>query len=441
MGSDGPTSGRGAEARNLLPREPVEIAWRRSAATVHKQEIRVRKRILFADEGPKAMRLLWSALQSQLGVWDMTFASSGADAVEAVENNSFDVVVCTIRLPDLDGAELLNKVKFISPHTLRVIMCPPDRWQDAMQISAAQQFLATPCVVETFENLITRTLMLHDLLREEAIRDAVGRIGQLPALPRVYSELTALMGNAEAGAGEVAEVMRQDIAMTAKVLQIVNSSFFALSHRVTDVRQAVAYLGFRMLKNLVLTAHLFGYGTDSVDEAEKMQAHACRVASLASRLVSGKQLREDAYTAGILHDAGKLVLMSRLTFQMREIQATVEATQRPGFRVEQEILGTSHAEIGGYLLLHWGLPMPIVEAVTHHHQPGRIQQFEFGLPTAVHVAEALVSVWEWENGLRPAHRVTYVDLDVMKSLGVAGQLDGWKALAAELCSRAEAVTA
>ena len=396
---------------------------------------------MFVDDGPGAVQALWPVLAGREDVWSVTFAGTGVEAMESLREQCFDVVVCNLTLADMNGADVLNFVQEDTPNTLRVIQSSPEQREDALLVRAAQLYLVKPCDPAALENLIQRAGSLNEQLGSLSLRRLVGQMGQLPSVPRVYSELSRVMDDPASGAEEIAEVMRRDVALTAKVLQIVNSSFFSLSQTVTDVRQAVACLGQSMVRNMVLSASLYSkFNTANAScpfDPDVFQAHAHRTAAVAQSLMDDSADRADAFTAGILHDTGKLVIASCMPVQSGEIFALGLENPQHVHLNERAILGVCHAEIGGFLLKKWGLPYTVVEAVTQHHDPDRAPQLEFDLIAATHLADSLVSTWEWEAGLRSTHEVYYPNTDALHRLGVAHRISEWREEATRICTRTD----
>ena len=160
---------------------------------------------------------------------------------------------------------------------------------------------------------------------------------------------------------------------------------------------------------------------------EALETHSARVARLAAELLPDRSDAEDAFTAGMLHDLGKLLLASHRPDELALVLAAARESGRPLHALEYERTGVSHAEIGAYLLTLWGLPHPIVHAVAHHHAPDRLDTDRLDPPAAVHIADLLVTEQEHGSGGGAAEAP---DEGYLARLGVAEQLPAWRALAA-----------
>lgn len=392
-------------------------------------------RILFVDDEPKILDGLRRMLRHQRRRWEMVFAPGGEEALAELERGQFDVIVTDMRMPKVDGAALLKHAQDRYPNTVRIVLSGHMELEATLRaVPVAHQFLTKPCDPEVLEEVVERACNLRVLLDNEAVRQMVGGMESLPSLPRLYSALTKALADPEVPLSEVARIVEQDVAMCAKVLQLVNSAFFGLPRRISNIQTAVGYLGTTTLKNLVLSAEVF-HAFEDAERAggfsiESLQSHALLTASIARHLSPEKRMAEDAFTAALLHDIGKLVLAARLPEHLSRVLAAVGASGHPFHLAEEELGGVTHAEIGAYLLGLWGLPYPIVEAVAHHHAPGRVNQRRFDVLAAVHIANALAHEQESTppGAVQPTREI---DPCYLEALGVAGHLDAWRALAAE----------
>jgi HD-like signal output (HDOD) protein len=226
---------------------------------------------------------------------------------------------------------------------------------------------------------------------------------------------------------DVAKIVERDGAMSAKVLQLVNSAYFGSSQKVSAIRQAVQYLGADLLRGLALSAHVFATAdlqTIPGFSLVELQKHALGSGFLAKKFLGDSPEAADAFTAAIVHDVGEIVLAVGMPLKLGEVLATEKATGRPRIEIEREILGATHAEIGAYLLGIWGLPFSIVEAVAHHHDPSRVAEGACEVLAAAHVASALVD-----------HPEAPVDEAFLARAGFAPKLAGWRKLAREAKSQ------
>ncbi len=352
------------------------------------------KRILFVDDERKILDGIQRMLYADRKRWDLHFAVGGEAALKACETGSFDLVISDMRMPGMDGATLLSHIRDHYPGTARIVLSGySDAGLATRAVPTAHRFLAKPCDASELHTTIERVCILQDLMCAPEIRTIVGAVGELPSLSRTYTALTQAVKDPSTSIKQVADIIGQDVAMSAKVLQLANSAFFGLGQKVTSVQNAAVHLGTEIIKNLALASEAFRvFLPDSrIPQSvyESMQRHAQRTAAIASALRADPQMRDCNVIAALLHDVGSLILACKLPDKFCSAHALAKEQGCKVFEAEQEILGTSHAEIGAYLLGLWGLPSLAVEAVAHHHHPTRIPHSGFDSTVAVYVADLL----------------------------------------------------
>ncbi len=360
------------------------------------------RRILFVDDESRILEGLQRMLRPQRHEWEIAFAQGGEAAIALLEATPFDVVVSDMRMPGMDGAALLSHVREHFPQMVRIVLSGHTELSTALRVvPVAHQFLAKPCDAQTLRVAVERACHLKALLSDESIRRTVTALGDLPSLPRTYEALTQALADPDTSLAKVGRIVEQDVGISAKVLQLVNSAFFGVSHSMTNVQSAVSYLGINTLKSLVLSVEIFRAFKPRGDlpgfSLEKLQQHAQITAFIAARLPVAKHLADIAMVAGLLHDVGKLIMAWKRSDQFRTMLVNASENNCPLYKVEEKAMGFSHAEIGAYLLGLWGLPYTIVEAVALHHAPGRVPHQSFDAISAVYTANLLAH--ELEEGL------------------------------------------
>ncbi len=352
------------------------------------------RHVLFVDDEPQVLEGLRRRLQPLTHKWHMTFVDSGANALSQFELTPQDVIVSDISMPGMDGAQLLHAISERWPATIRIALSGVSEMEQKLRLlPLAHQYLSKPCHPGQLEDAVMRSVQLREELTHPGVKAIIGRIRQLPARPQVFARLQVVMARPDAAAREVARVIATDTALTLKVLQIANSAFFRRARRISSIEQAVQYLGFQTVRNLVMCAEVFarwpGRMRHAAVDLEDLQMHAQRTAAVAQAITAGMQFCDDTVLAALLHDIGYWVLIQECP---RELEQAVELALAAGVplpQAEQEILGASHAEIGAYLLAIWGLPYAVVEAVAHHHRPERVTSAALDPLSALAVAIAL----------------------------------------------------
>lgn len=396
------------------------------------------KRVLFVDDEPKVLEALERMLRPQRGEWEMVFAASGAEALQLLETRPFDVIVTDMRMPEMDGAQLLEQVQKRFPGVVRLVLSGYFEMEMAIRaVPVAHQYLAKPCDAAKLRLAIEHACDFTSILTDEAARKVVGAVGTLPSVPRTCAALLAALGNPDVPIEEIGKIIEQDVGMSAKVLHLVNSAFFGLLQEITTVRAAVSYLGLDVLKQLVVSAEIFRTFQPRQRVAgfsiEGFQDHCRRAAAIAARLPAPLKITSAAIVASLLHDSGKLVLALRLPRQFELALQTARRRERPLYEIEPEVIGTGHAEIGAYLLALWGLPLPVVDAVRRHHQPV-VTGGNTGLDVLAitHIADGLACEVDPENPDQPPAPFPVIDLEYVAKLGMTGELPGWRELARQV---------
>ncbi|MCS7470448.1 response regulator [Stieleria sp. ICT_E10.1] len=347
--------------------------------------------VLFVDDEPHVLRQLERQLIAEDVDWDCDFATSGEQAIEMLATAKYDAVVTDMRMPGMDGAALLNYVSKHYPNTVRIVLSKPsDRDAVLRSIMAMHQFLPKPCDALELRTTIDRACALRDVLISDSLQRLVGGLSRLPSVPAVYRELTNALRNEDASISSIGQIVAKDAVMTAKVLQLVNSAIFCLSHHISDPIKAVSLLGASTLKSLVLAIGIFqefeALGVNGFS-AEVLMQHCLRVSRM-TKLIGRRerldsQALEDAITAATLHDIGKLVLHSIDPKTCAQAALKAEIDDIPLWRAERQIFGADHAAIGAHLLSVWGLPQTIIEIVALHHTPTKAYEMSFSPLTAV----------------------------------------------------------
>ena len=414
-------------------------ASRPAPAAAITTEAGARKRILFVDDDQFLLEGLRDALRPYRHRWAMTFVPSGEAGLDVLRSEPQDVMVCDLRMPGMDGATLLAHAQEQSPSTVRIVLSGHAEIALVSRAAAtAHRLVAKPCETEDLIKIIERSCALQELaVRVELDPRAIGT-ATLPSVPRAYAQLTELINGGSTGAGEIAQVINRDIAMAAKVLQLANSAYFGRRQPTTSVAEAVAYLGTETLRALVLHAEAFrAFRIDRPIpgfDLDRLQAHCTRVARLSDHILKDTGGQGDAFTAGLLHDIGLLILAAQAPDDLAHILARARRETRPITEIEHEESNATHAEIGAHLLALWGLPHTVTEAIAGHHDPSWLQ-LPFDTVAAVSLADSLIEEIESvrdPDALAP-HQPAW---DYLAHVGLLDRLGAWREAAEQVCQSA-----
>jgi HD-like signal output (HDOD) protein len=373
-----------------------------------------RQRVLFVDDEPDILDGLRAVLRPQRREWDMVFALGGPAGLAQVEASKFDVVVTDMRMPILDGAGLLARVRELQPHAARLVLSGQTDPQTALRsVFTAHQFLAKPCDPERLRSVVKRCGELNELLGAEELKALAGDVGMLPSAPTTYLALSQTLADPNSSLSDAARIVEREPTLCAKVLQVANSAFFGLPRAVSSVSQAATFLGTLALRDLALAMETMAArprgNAISPPAYRAFQVNSLAVALLARRWFgSDRRKADDAFVAGMLRDMGHLVLATR-----------------PGSTAVE--IG-QHAALSAYLLGLWGIPHAVLEAVAFHEQPARVEHETLEVMDVVHLCDAVVS----QRSPSPFQAPPALDVERFERLGVgAARLADLRAEAAQ----------
>jgi HD-like signal output (HDOD) protein/CheY-like chemotaxis protein len=387
--------------------------------------------ILFVDDELNVLQGLQRMLRVMRHEWNMAFAQSGQEALDILSKESFDVVVSDMRMPGMDGAQLLNEVMKRYPQIVRIVLSgQSDREMVLKSVRPAHQYLSKPCDPQTLKSTIAHVGALREVLVDSSLRHTVSQMNSLPTLPSTYKEIIEELQAEEPSIKKVGEIISNDVGMTAKILQLVNSAFFGPFRHVSSPSQAAGLLGLETIKPLVLLVQIFSQFDQenlprfSLSELrDRCLATGALARAIAKLEDQGQTIINDAFMAGLLHDLGKVVLAVNFPERYNESLAAAQEKNIPPWEAERITIGTSHSEAGAYLMGLWGLHDHIVETLAFHHCPEKLHEKGFNPPIAVHVADALVhgyTTGSWHEFL------SRINLDLLAELGMAHRLPIWK---------------
>ncbi len=276
----------------------------------------------------------------------MVFAQGGPDAVEEVRRSTFDVVITDMRMPEIDGAAVLLEVRDHDPTTFRAILTGfADHKAVTRALPLAHRFFNKPCDVATLAATVDQAVALRLGFANPALRAIIARV-------------------VRAGSGEA--LGDDDPARAARILQIATSALLGFegprsadpaSPRDREITSALALAAYA---RAALERPIEGF------ETAELQRHAHEIAQRAQAAAAGKPHAIDAFTAGLVHDVGKIVLAIALPEEHAAIAREVARSGQHRTVVERELLGATHADLAAFVLTCCSLPLDVIEAVAVH---------------------------------------------------------------------------
>jgi len=318
------------------------------------------------------------------------------EALRRIEVQEFDTVFCASRSGALASTLFLNEVWRRNPNSNRFLL---DGFADAGTVVrcllGGHYFLQTPLTRADVGDALLRAESIKVFVKNDRIRTLLARMRTLPTKPTVYLDVTRELRAPEPSAERVAGIISKDLGISTKLIQVVNSPYYGLNQSIDDVSDAILFLGMETTASVVMSIEAFSR-FDKVKPlyftADRVWKHSQALAETVKKICQiarqGREVSGPACLAARLHDIGKLAFAENFP---EEYDALVQSADKRGgllYELETERFGASHADAGAYLLAVWGLPIPVVSAVSSHHA-GFGAFNEMTAATAVHLAEQM----------------------------------------------------
>jgi putative nucleotidyltransferase with HDIG domain len=391
----------------------------------HDTEIAMPKRILFVDDEP-SIRGIYELLESVLGDgYFVRTAPGGREALDILQEKPFDVVVSDLTMPRMSGIELLSEVSRRFPATARVVVSGfADEITAAKCLMVGHRYFTKPFDPMALSDVVVSLCNARRSAANEKIREYVGKIDAIPTLSKTYLELTKALRSNCLPLRDISAIIERDLALTAKVLQTVNSVRYAQNRKVQSVFEAVQLIGFEVVRALVLSIQVFEFCQQTIGTEffNFIWSHSLATATATKRLCHRENLPpetcEEAFLLGLLHDIGKVVLAASCPNEYCTLWREHSGNSRGTVKAELDLFGADHAHVGAYLLRLWGIPELVVGGVEVHHSLDVVDISGFTPALALHVAQELA----------PGRPGDFLDLEVVRKLGFEDRIPAWRAV-------------
>lgn len=366
--------------------------------------------------------------------WKVEFTETPAEAMQKLQSSPFDVVIADLEATLSDQVSLLEVVKSDFPQASRILLTEDSRATSALElIDIAHQQLPRPFDYETLKFVLRRATELNRLVDDPALRHVLANVNSLPNIPQLYTTITQELNSDDPSMRRIGELVTQDIGMTAKVLQVANSVLMGARVEIVDPIQATVQMGSDLVRSLVLGTKVFDHfdGASLGLSVPDLLNHSVRVGTFAQRICRQERVaREEsdaAFTSGLLHDVGKLILATNLPDSYADCTQLAGERSVPLCVAEKEILGSTHAEVGAYLVGLWGLPDRVFHTMLDHHSPLNSGNRDFGALAAVHVANAFDYQCDPADEPDGAGKgLERVDLEYVEEIQATKHLTAWR---------------
>lgn len=188
--------------------------------------------LLFMDDERCVLKGIERMLHRQRNRWDMHFCSTPTELQQLLERHSFEVAIVDMRMPDMDGVEVLNRIRRLMPGCIRIILSGQSSEESRFEVvDVAHQFLSKPCEADRLCQTLERALSLSQLITDPSVRQLVTEVGILPSVPRIYQQFEQLLKSDHCDCDAVSHLVSQDPALSAKLLKVVNTAFLGYPKR------------------------------------------------------------------------------------------------------------------------------------------------------------------------------------------------------------------
>lgn len=330
-------------------------------------------KILLVDDEQQVLRGVSRMLESEMEDWEVDTADSGEAALDMLDAEDFNVIVSDMRMPGMDGAQLLGHVASKFPKMLRVVLSgQADRETVMRAIQPMHQYLSKPCDPQVLIEIIGRAEIFQETILSVDVLDAIGKANCLPSVPDIVADINQELEQDYCSAKTVSAIVSRDPVVSARLLQLANSAIFGLRQPVVELDRAVGVIGYEMVRSLVLAQALFSTESKrSTLSTEKLFDHCLNTAMIGRNLATHLKLDSSQvnsiFTGGLLHDIGKIILSNAFPQRYETILETSQTNKQSISELEMEEFGACHQGVGAYLLELWGIPARVIEIVGAHH--------------------------------------------------------------------------
>jgi HD-like signal output (HDOD) protein/CheY-like chemotaxis protein len=387
------------------------------------------KSILLAVADPQALVDIIQALGAR---WEATAVANEANALAQLEKRSFDALLVDFNLGSPDASDLLNQALEKRPETIRFVLAyEADLALVAAKVLGAHEILPKPIEAGFLQSGIENGVAPDDSASSQSGDDSATGLGASSIIPCVYSEVLRALDPPGATNDRVGEIIARDAALTSEVLRLTNSTYLGLPRNITDPVEAVGSLGLETVKAIVMALRFLAENSHLKPgylSLEKTWRHSTNVAQIARDLVlfetKDRALASEALMAGLLHDLGKVVLVSNFDDLYGRVHSLARKQPVPLWDIEKEMFGANHGEIGACLVGMWNMPSSVVQAAALHHEPPLGEQQHLTPLAAVHIANVLEHQLQPNDECRVA---PIINTPFLNELGLLQRLPVWRA--------------
>ncbi len=394
----------------------------------------MKRSIYVVDDQAPVLETTVLVLRSLGRDWEVTGFTDPFAALAAVKAKAPDAILSDELMPGMQGSQLLEQVRVVSPNTIRLIMSGCVALNKLTLITSAHQYIAKPFDAFKLRDLIQRSFVAQERIIDQGLQSLVTSIRSIPSLPQAHHSLLKELEDSRTPNATIARLIGDDPGLSVKVLQLANSALFGRGYLVTSPIDAVSCLGTDMVAAIVLSQSVFRH-YESLKHREidlpRVWAHCWGTACLAQYLCRQMKLPhktgEEAFLAGLLHEAGRFILVDNFPDQFQAACDGARQSKTPLSPRLRETFQASPAQISAYVLELWGLPSAVIDSIFLLDNPEKDPAPGFSMTSALYIADHLASqtfppdpfpLEDWKTSY-------------LQSIGCAGDIASWEKFSTE----------
>lgn len=348
------------------------------------------KSILFVDDDKPIL----NSIRRELFDTDfkLYFAQSGREALKILyENKNINMVVSDLMMPEMDGYELLIRVKYLYPDIIRIVLSGYAHklmMFKCINNNIAKVYINKPWEANELVSIINDIFNTSDKLNESKLKDILENSDKIPTIPMIFVQINKLIENADSNIDDIADLIKKDQSVAYKVLKTINSAFYGI--KTGSIKTAILNLGLVNLKSVIASVTLFELDNDNICK-KLLWEHSNLTNKISTEIYENiyrSKIPEQYSTAGLLHDIGKVILLKLFNSKYENLLNMKLLNPSIDLLVcEKNIFDYNHEELGSYILNWWQFPHPIVETALRHSDPFAANKSYRDIVSIVHLAD------------------------------------------------------
>ena len=356
-----------------------------------------RKQVMFVETQGQVLNRLKASLLGTRADWQILFIADAAAALDLVSQRKVGIVLASFGTDNAGCEEFFRRLRKKAPEVVRISLLPEQAKNNiAKSLEYAHECIAEHCDISQMEILIARSLDVWEKARRNPrLAELMSSLHTIPTPPALYFDIRDELESPRGTAHSVAQIIAKDPAITAKLLKVANSGFYASPRTIADLDDAITLLGMDLVLALVMSAHLYSQLPVPGLNLDELWKHSIAVATLAKEIATkahgSRAIISRCAISGLLHDLGQLVFLANMPDTYFALIRDARGNETKLLEMEREAFGIGHPELGALILSMWDLPEEVVHAIANHHTKDFRSQSEESLTTrAVCVAERML---------------------------------------------------